>query len=62
MKLFKSFLSLTSIAIPATAYTHPGHSASEHLHSLLHSEHVMILVTVFVIAIGLRYLFDSNDH
>jgi len=58
MKLAKPFKQLTALSLlsalasPAV-YAHPGHETGTMLHGILHTEHLLILLTIGVaIAIG----------
>ena len=46
---------LTGLMSPA-AIAHPGHLANESVHSMLHSEHVVLLVASGIVAIAIYVL------
>ena len=55
MKLAKRFTHFSALTIAPglfapLAYAHPGHIANDSVHSLLHIEHIIALVTASVIA------------
>lgn len=58
MKLAKRFTHFSALTIASglfapLAYAHPGHEAAATLHSVLHTEHVLVLLAIgAVIAIS----------
>ncbi len=61
MKLAKRFRQLITIPVlsglvATAAHAHPGHIADNSIHGLLHSEHIIILVTAGVIAVAVYAL------
>ncbi len=48
---------VTTLSLASTAaLAHPGHIANETIHGLLHSEHIIALVAVGIIAYALKSL------
>ena len=49
MKKLAYYLTLFA---PAVASAHPGHAVTEQIHSLLHGEHLLVLVAIAVAVIA----------
>jgi membrane protein DedA with SNARE-associated domain len=54
-KLF-SFLSILAGLLSPAVHAHPGHVVEQSLHSLLHIEHIIVLVAVAIVTCTVFFL------
>ena len=50
--MMKKLAFYIALLVPGIAFAHPGHAVTEQLHGLLHSEHLLVLVTIAVAVIA----------
>ena len=44
--MMKQLASIISLIVPGIAIAHPGHAVTEQLHTLLHNEHLLVLIAI----------------
>ena len=42
----KKLAHYVALLMPGIAFAHPGHAVTEQLHTLLHSEHLLVLIAI----------------
>jgi len=52
----KTFLMLTSVLFSSSVMAHTGHLTNESMHSFLHIEHIIALVSIGIIAVAVKKL------
>jgi len=52
----RQLIIVISLIIPGMVFAHPGHAVTEQLHTLIHSEHLLVLLSIVVVAAVIRII------
>lgn len=52
----RQLIIVISFFLPGMAIAHPGHAVTEQLHTLIHSEHLLVLLSIVVVAAVARII------